>query len=159
MTIKEALIAVALLLVAGLGFAPQARADEWNQKIKFTFDQPVAIPGKVLPAGTYWFELLNSDSDRNTVEIFGRNGERLYAIEQTAAAFRPAATNNVEVRFAERPHDQPEALLTWYYPGVLYGHQFIYSPRTEKMLARDMRQEVLVSPRGSVIVPSSEAAG
>jgi hypothetical protein len=35
------------------------RADEWSQATLFTFSQPVQIPGQVLPAGTYLFEIIN----------------------------------------------------------------------------------------------------
>jgi hypothetical protein len=36
-------------------FLPTAQADDWDQMMKLTFTQPVEIPGRVLPAGTYWF--------------------------------------------------------------------------------------------------------
>lgn len=157
-TLRKALIAFAAVLLFGVAIAPRARADDWNQRVKLTFSQPVAIPGKALPAGTYWFQLLNSSSNRNVVEIFGHNDQRLYAVEMTAAAYRPASTSDVEVRFAERPHDQPEALLTWYFPGMLYGHQFIYSQHREKTLAKDMHQEILAAPNGGVLAPNAGQA-
>jgi hypothetical protein len=46
-----------LFLLAFLVVLPAARADQSNQDTKVTFSQPVQIPGRVLPAGTYWFEL------------------------------------------------------------------------------------------------------
>ena len=46
-----------LFLLAVLVALPAARADQSNQATKVTFSQPVQIPGRVLPAGTYWFEL------------------------------------------------------------------------------------------------------
>jgi len=52
-------VTVAFLL-AFLIVLPVVRADEWNQATLFTFSQPVQIPGQVLPAGTYLFELVNS---------------------------------------------------------------------------------------------------
>jgi hypothetical protein len=48
---------------------PSTMADEWNQATKLTFSGPVEVPGRVLPAGTYWFSLMNDDSDRNIVQI------------------------------------------------------------------------------------------
>jgi hypothetical protein len=32
--------------------APHARADQWNQATKATFNEPIEIPGRVLSAGT-----------------------------------------------------------------------------------------------------------
>ena len=45
------------LLLAFLMVLPAARADQANQATKVTFNQAVQIPGRVLPAGTYWFTL------------------------------------------------------------------------------------------------------
>jgi hypothetical protein len=51
-----------------------ARADEWNKRTVLTFSQPVEIPGRVLPAGTYTFMLADSMSDRHIVQIFNADG-------------------------------------------------------------------------------------
>lgn len=119
-----------------------ARADEWNQQTKLSFSQPVEIPGRVLPAGTYWFVLANSQFDRNLVEIFSSDWSEKYATLQTIPEYRAESTGNTEVEFAERPHNQPEALLSWYYPGRLTGHEFLYSSQNEKAFARDIKEDV-----------------
>jgi hypothetical protein len=55
-----------ILLVLGfLTALPAARADESNQATKVTFSQPIQIPGRVLPAGTYWFMLPESDTEHD----------------------------------------------------------------------------------------------
>src|ERR1700675_1565717 len=48
------------VLLAFLVVLPAVHADEWNQATLITFSQPVQIPGRVLPAGTYLFELVNN---------------------------------------------------------------------------------------------------
>ena len=61
------------LALVALAFPPGAKADEWNKKTTVTFSAPVEIPGvgaQVLPAGTYVFKLLDSQSDRHIVQIF-----------------------------------------------------------------------------------------
>jgi hypothetical protein len=55
-------VCLALLWVLSV---PGAMADESNQATQATFSAPFEVPGKVLPAGTYWFTLMNDDSDRN----------------------------------------------------------------------------------------------
>ena len=63
----------------GLVAAPEAKADEWNRKTVITFSGPVEIPGVhlagwgVLPAGTYVFKILDSQSDRHIVQIFNKD--------------------------------------------------------------------------------------
>jgi len=123
---------------------PNARAGEWNQMTKMSFVQPVEIPGRVLPAGTYWFMLLDDDADRNIVQIFSEDRSVLYATLSTIPTYRPQASNRTEIKFAERPYDKPEALLNWYYPGLLTGHEFLYSRTQEKELAHDSQQDVVV---------------
>lgn len=36
---------------------------------------------------------------------------------------------------AERGSAQPQAIVTWYYPGETTGHQFLYPKQVEKELA------------------------
>ena len=50
--------------------AQPVKADEWNKKTEFQFSAPVEIPGKVLAPGKYVFQLVDSDSDRNIVQVF-----------------------------------------------------------------------------------------
>src|ERR1039458_1854411 len=69
----------------GAVFSPAAKADEWNRKTKITFSGPVEIPGvhlqgfAVLPAGTYVFKMLDSQSDRHIVQIFSADEKTVYA--------------------------------------------------------------------------------
>ncbi len=50
------LLVFGLILVFALLLVPVARADEWDQATRLTFNQPMEIPGhKILAAGSYWF--------------------------------------------------------------------------------------------------------
>ena len=52
---------LAMLSTAVFGFglsAVRANADQWDKKTTVTFNAPVEVPGKVLPAGTYVFKLV-----------------------------------------------------------------------------------------------------
>ena len=115
-------------------FAPAARAGNWNEETKLIFNAPVEIPGRVLLPGTYWFQLLDSSSNRNVVQIFNKNETRLIDTVMTVPAYRLRPTGHTVVTFAERPVDNPEAIRTWFYPGMNYGQRFIY-PHTNSELA------------------------
>lgn len=66
--------------VLGLGLsAVRANADQWDKKTTVTFSAPVEVPGKVLPAGTYVFKLLDSPSERHIVQIYDADQRKLYA--------------------------------------------------------------------------------
>ena len=43
------------LALAFVMMLPSARASERDQATEITFNQSVQIPGRVLPAGTFWF--------------------------------------------------------------------------------------------------------
>jgi hypothetical protein len=130
------------LILACAAFMPMARADEYDQMTKLKFSEPVEIPGQVLPAGTYWFVLVRNTPDRHIVQVFSKDWSKLYATVMAVPTVRQQPTNRTEIEFAERPHNKPEALLKWYYPGMLTGHEFVYSSRHEKEFARDAKQDV-----------------
>ena len=140
------LAAAVCLMLACMILLPTARADQWNQATKMTFSEPVEIPGAVLPAGTYWFLLFNSASNRNVVQILSTDRSRLCAIVFTVPSMRVQSARYTEIKFAERPQSQPEALLTWYYPGRLTGHEFVYPMNEEKELTRDAIQDSVSRP-------------
>ena len=152
----------ALVLLESTAFVPSARADEWNQMTKLTFNHSVEIPGGVLPAGTYWFKMLDSSSNRHIVQIFSNDWTKIDATVITADAWRYHTTSRTDLEFAERRHDKPEALLTWFYPGMDIGHEFLYPAKLEARLDHDTKQDVLMprSESGSsaptVMLPRGE---
>jgi hypothetical protein len=117
------LLAVALL---GAAVLPSARADTWNKKTVVTFSQAVEVPGKILPAGTYTFQLLDSLSDRHIVQIFNADGSQIIATILAINNYRLEPTGETVMKFGERPGDSPEALRAWFYPGDNFGQEFVY---------------------------------
>jgi hypothetical protein len=134
------------LVLAGTFFLPAARADEWDQMTKLSFNQAVEVPGAVLPAGTYWFVLESSSDNRNIVQIFSEDWHTLYATLFTVPTYRQQVADQTEIKFAERPHNRPEAILKWYYPGLITGHEFLYQKKEERELVRDAKLDVVAQP-------------
>ena len=143
MNTRNLAIFLAAFVICFVAFVPHARASEWDQTMELSFNHPVEIPGRVLPAGTYWFVLNGLPSSRDVVEIFNHDRSKERATLITMPIYRAHSTNDPEVRFAERPHDKPEALLAWFYPGRRAGHEFLYSTTHEKEFARDSKQDVV----------------
>ncbi len=139
---------VAMLFVAVLGFAlvRPVRADELDKKTTVTFSAPVEIPGKVLPAGTYVFKLLNSSSDRNIVQIFDKDEKKLYATILAIPDYRLQPTDKTVINFEERSSGSPEAIKAWFYPGDLFGQEFVYPHKRAVELAKRTNQNVLSMP-------------
>jgi hypothetical protein len=143
MNIKKAFKVLGFLL-AFVIVLPAARADERNQSIKITFSQPVQIPGRVLPAGTYWFVLPDDITQRHQVRIFDAGRTMLYVTLFTIDSDRPQPTDKTAVTLAQRGSAQPQAIVSWFYPGNTIGHEFLYPKQMRKELAKD-KQNTIVS--------------
>lgn len=117
--------AAAGLMLTGIALTP-AKADEWNKRTVVTFSAPVEIPGRVLPAGTYTMMLLDSQSDRDIVQFFNKDGMHLIDTVLAIPDYRLTPTGHTVITFEERAAGAPQAVKTWFYPGDLYGQEFVY---------------------------------
>jgi hypothetical protein len=133
-----------LLAVSSLGATvlPSARADEWNKKTVVTFSQAVEVPGKILPAGTYTFQLLDSTSDRHIVQIFNADGTHIIVTILAINNYRLEPTGDTVMKFRETPGDAPEALRAWFYPGDNFGQEFVYPKVRAIQLAQTTKEIV-----------------
>jgi LPXTG-motif cell wall-anchored protein len=133
--------------VVVLGMAvPSMFASEWNKLTKLTFNQPVEIPGQVLPAGTYWFRLLDSPSSRDIVQVFNADRSKQVALVMAIPDYRTRPTGKTVITFEERATDAPPAVSAWFYPGDNYGQQFVYPKRQAVVIAKRVNHPVLSIP-------------
>lgn len=116
---------IGLMLLGGSFFVPKGRADESDKKTIVTVNQPVQVPGKVLPVGTYVFKLLDSN-DPTLVGIFNEDGSHLITRVQGIPNVRTETPDKAILQLEERPSGQPEALKAWFYPGDNFGVEFVY---------------------------------
>jgi hypothetical protein len=128
---------------------PSAKADESDRKTVITFSGPVEIPGVhmkgwgVLPAGTYVFKIMDSQSDRHIVQIFSKDELTVYATILAIPNYRLKPTDKTVMTFRERPAGEPEALRAWFYPGRNWGEEFVYPKATATVLAKVSKVPVL----------------
>ena len=144
MKINKLALLIAFAIASVLFLEVAARADETDQSTRLTFNQPIEIPGQILPAGTYLFKLADPD-DLNVVRIFNSQGTRLYATLQTVTAERAKPTGDTVVVLADQPEGRPETLLKWFYPGNTSGHELVYSKQEEQQLAQDRQQTIVAN--------------
>jgi hypothetical protein len=95
-------VGLCLLLFCAL-FVPRTMADEWNKATKVTFSAPIEVPGRVLSAGTYWFTLMDSPSDRNIVQIWNSDRTQLLTMILAIPDYRLQPTGKTVMKFEERP--------------------------------------------------------
>jgi MYXO-CTERM domain-containing protein len=91
-----------------------------------TLNQPIQVRDRLLEPGTYVFRLLNSASDRYTVQIF--NGDQTRIIDTVFAipSYRLRPPDKSEFTFWETPAGTARAMRDWYYHGDNYGREFAY---------------------------------
>jgi hypothetical protein len=126
MNVKKTVVVALSIAVLGAAQASSVRADEWNKLTFLTFSKDVAIPGKVLTAGTYTFRLSDSQSDRHVVQIFNETGTQLITTLLTIGANRLSLTDDTVITFGEPAGNAPPPITRWFYPGDTDGQEFIY---------------------------------
>ena len=99
-----------------------------------------------MPAGTYVFKILDSQSDRHIVQILNKDETTVYATILAIPNYRLQATNKTVITFSERPAGQPEALRAWFYPGRNWGEEFVYQKGKAVELAKATGTPVLFTP-------------
>jgi hypothetical protein len=145
---RSSILGVVALAAGSLGLlAPQVQGDEWDQKTILTFSAPVEVPGRVLPAGTYVFKLLDSPSDRHIVQIYDKDEKQLIGTVLAVPDERLEPRGKTVITFDERSGGSPEALRAWFYPGNTIGQEFVYPHSRAKDIAKRSGQHVL-SMRG-----------
>ncbi len=132
-----------LVAMAALFVSSNAKADTWNKATKITFSQPVEVSNMVLPAGTYWFQLMDSPSNRNIVQIWNEDRTRLINTILAIPNYRLQPSGDTVVKFAERPSGTPEAVKAWFYPGDNFGQEFVYPETRAAVLAQTADEPVL----------------
>jgi hypothetical protein len=135
--------------LAGLVSVSTANAQtNANNRTTLTFSQPVEVPGQVLPAGTYTFELNDSQMNRHVVQIYNQDGTKLLATVLAVPDYRLKATSQTVIRFKEVAPGQPEAIRAWFYPGHTVGDELVYSKTRAHELAAT----------SNVVVPATDDA-
>jgi len=131
------------LAVAALFLVTNARADEYTKLTYLTFSGPVALPGITLPGGTYMFKLADPDSGRRVLQVWDKDGMKLYTTLLTIPDERMEASDQPVVLFAERPSGQAQAIKSWFYPEERIGQEFVYPKQQAMAIAKENHASVL----------------
>jgi len=121
-----------------------------NQDTFFTFSQAVELPKTTLPAGTYFFQLMDSQSNRHIVKVMSQDRKQLFATLMAIPYYsneRPS--DDPQVRFLETPAANgvaaTNAIKIWFYPGTSTGHEFIWPRDKAVQLAKATGVSVLTT--------------
>jgi hypothetical protein len=131
MNLRKTLSVLGLMLTFTI-MLPVVHADDWNQATRFTFNQPVQVPGRILAAGTYFFQLVGEN--HHLVQIFNEDRTAvviLYSIPRVRYGRRAEAA----ITLANRGGTQPQAIVAWFFVGETEGHEFLYPKQEQQELA------------------------
>jgi hypothetical protein len=140
MNLRKTLSVLGLMLTFTI-MLPVVHADDWNQATRFTFNQPVQVPGRILPAGTYFFQLVGEN--HHLVQIFNEDRTAvviLYSIPRVRYGRRAEAA----ITLANRGGTQPQAIVAWFFVGETEGHEFLY-PKQEQQELTHATQKTFAS--------------
>jgi hypothetical protein len=113
--------------ILGLGLLTlTVSADPLQRRARFTFDKPVAIPGAVIPAGSYEFHRLDPETGRHLVRIRVAGTQRVIATVPAVPSFRSNAPEKAVLNFKERGKGLTPAVNAYWYPGEQMGMQLLY---------------------------------
>jgi hypothetical protein len=143
---KSFVLSFGLVLLFSVVLPTFVMADDWDKATKLTFSEPVEVPGMALQAGTYWFTLADSESDRNVVQIWDADRTHLVTTILAIPDYRLQPTGKSVIHFEERPSGSPEAIHSWFYPGANYGEEFVYPKTRAVQFAKQTSKPVLSMP-------------
>ena len=116
------------LAAAALAVLVAASGSAWgyNHENKLTFSGPVALPGIVLPAGSYSFDVASPTALDVVVVRNAQSGKTLYMGFTRTVARPRAMSKNTPIAFGEATASQPRPIAAWYEIGEDLGHEFLY---------------------------------
>ena len=151
MMTRKSLSPIGWLVLCAAMIVPSAQASESNQGTWMTFDQPVQIPGTVLPAGKYWFRIMDDKNtvQMNIIEIYDQSKNHLATVSAlpTENKDRAEPRGYTELQFTQGTDRRPAALLAWSYPGRFDGHRFVYPDRERRILSEEPPVTVAVTEK------------
>jgi hypothetical protein len=120
-----AVIGVALVVSASTSLMAKTIA---GNEATVTFDHPVEVPGKVLPAGTYVFKTTDNDK---LVQVFSADYKEVFATFYTVPAYRSAMHNDDSfVQLNKTAAGAPLEIEELFVAGRTTGYQFLYPANT-----------------------------
>jgi hypothetical protein len=117
-------IACAAAVLALLGGSAYAFSNIHENRL--TFSKPVALPGVVLSAGSYSFDVA-SPTALDVVVVRSADGRKVFYMGFTQTVSRPRTmSKDAPIAFGEASANEARPISTWYEIGNATGHQFLY---------------------------------
>jgi hypothetical protein len=119
--------ACVLTAVGILAATLTATASPFNRATYFSFRTPVSLPGTVLPAGDYVFEIANPNGGGDVVVVRNKVRSKLYLLALTRSVTREHSHKlDATIVLGEANRSEPRRITAWYADGDTTGREFMY---------------------------------
>lgn len=108
--------------------ASPASAQAFDERIRFTFTAPVAVPGAVLPAGEYVFRLPDPNSNRKVIQVLSGDMKTVHAMFFVNEILRGTEAASDQASLGEAPRGTPRSVEGMWNQNSVYGRGFLYGP-------------------------------
>lgn len=123
MTNRKSLFAATLAVAVVVGVAGTVHG--WSgQRDTINFGGAVALPGTVLPAGEYKFEVMRGSPD--LIRVSRASDNRPYYLGFTRSVPRPHSLGDHAIVLGEALPGTPRPIARWFPVGGGDGHEFAY---------------------------------
>jgi len=100
------------------------------------------IPGKVLPAGTYVFRILDVVGSRNVMQVTSQDETKVFATLIAIPDYRLKMAEKPVIEYKEAPAGKPSAMRAWFFGQDNGGLEFVYPKRRAVELAQATHEYV-----------------
>lgn len=140
---KNKILAPAAAAILAAFLMPlQLAAGMENQLTELTIRQTIEVPGATLEPGDYTIQIMDNRADDGVVAIRNADTQKLETIAMTVPVKQHDVPSETKFTFYEAAPGQAPALRSWFYPGSLVGHQFVYDDDRSKEIAKNARRHV-----------------
>jgi hypothetical protein len=138
-------VIVSTCVLAALVCALTAPATAYtpDRRTLFTFNQPIALPGVTLPAGTYTFRLADPATGSKVVQVLNHSGTQSFAMLLSIPTVRQDIPREPEIGFMDTAAGMPAAGWVWWQARTTRGYENTYP-----------NEQVERLPQGAVPAPA-----
>jgi len=113
-----------------------------SRKTTVKITSSMEVPGRVLPPGTYIFEVMDIVGTRDIMRITNADDGKVIATIIAVPDYRVKPGDKAVVQYKEEPAGRPTALRAWFYAGERAGLEFVY-PRHRAVELAQASNEVV----------------
>jgi len=144
-TFKVAFAVLASAMLGAMLLAPvraQGLIGTFTHRTTVTINEPMEIPGQVLPPGTYVFRILDVVGSRNVMQVTNQEETKVFATIIAIPDYRLKYAEKPVIQYKEEAAGKPGAVRAWFFGQDNGGLEFVYPKERAVQLAEATHEYV-----------------